>query len=201
MKEENLEASVSNDTWQSGGVHIVNKTGSLIPSHRRYGNHHLLYHRRCAGGSGGYLLCDQKTRQRRKIKRILPDCGKASAFSAAGDPACGRKPQDNGEAGRRNRYISGYSERRTLHEKTKSLHCVFSCCFFLQGCLCYCTRRSATGGIPMHQSRAITEYSQQAENINREEYEEDVARSSGVQCRSEGKSRPVSDDGRGKTTV
>lgn len=32
VKEENLEASVSNDTWQSGGVHIVNKTGSLIPS-------------------------------------------------------------------------------------------------------------------------------------------------------------------------
>lgn len=31
VKEENLEASVSNDTWQSGGVHIVNKTGSLIP--------------------------------------------------------------------------------------------------------------------------------------------------------------------------
>ena len=32
MKEANLEASVTNDTWQSGGVHIVNKTGSLIPS-------------------------------------------------------------------------------------------------------------------------------------------------------------------------
>lgn len=32
VKEENLEASVSNDTWQSGGVHIENKTGSLIPS-------------------------------------------------------------------------------------------------------------------------------------------------------------------------
>ena len=32
VKEDNLEASVSNDTWQSGGVHIVNKTGSLIPS-------------------------------------------------------------------------------------------------------------------------------------------------------------------------
>ena len=32
VKEANLEASVSNDTWQSGGVHIVNKTGSLIPS-------------------------------------------------------------------------------------------------------------------------------------------------------------------------
>lgn len=31
VKEDNLEASVSNDTWQSGGVHIVNKTGSLIP--------------------------------------------------------------------------------------------------------------------------------------------------------------------------
>lgn len=32
VKEANLEASVSNNTWQSGGVHIVNKTGSLIPS-------------------------------------------------------------------------------------------------------------------------------------------------------------------------
>lgn len=32
VKEDNLEASVSNDTWQSGGVHIVNNTGSLIPS-------------------------------------------------------------------------------------------------------------------------------------------------------------------------
>ena len=33
VKEANLEASVSNDnTWESGGVHIVNKTGSLIPS-------------------------------------------------------------------------------------------------------------------------------------------------------------------------
>ena len=32
VKEANLNASVSNDTWQSGGVHIVNKTGSLIPS-------------------------------------------------------------------------------------------------------------------------------------------------------------------------
>lgn len=32
VKEANLEASVTNDTWQSGGVHIVNKTGSLIPS-------------------------------------------------------------------------------------------------------------------------------------------------------------------------
>lgn len=32
VKEDNLNASVSNDTWQNGGVHIVNKTGSLIPS-------------------------------------------------------------------------------------------------------------------------------------------------------------------------
>ena len=32
VKEANLEANVTNDTWQSGGVHIVNKTGSLIPS-------------------------------------------------------------------------------------------------------------------------------------------------------------------------
>ena len=31
VKEANLEASVSNDTWQSGGVHIVNKTGDLLP--------------------------------------------------------------------------------------------------------------------------------------------------------------------------
>ena len=28
----NLEASVSNDTWQSGGVHVVNHTGSLLPT-------------------------------------------------------------------------------------------------------------------------------------------------------------------------
>lgn len=31
VREANLEASVSNDTWQSGGVHIVNKTGDLLP--------------------------------------------------------------------------------------------------------------------------------------------------------------------------
>ena len=31
VKETNLEASVSNDTWQSGGVHVVNKTGDLLP--------------------------------------------------------------------------------------------------------------------------------------------------------------------------
>ena len=31
VKNANLEASVSNDTWQSGGVHIVNKTGDLLP--------------------------------------------------------------------------------------------------------------------------------------------------------------------------
>ena len=32
VKNENLEASVSNDTWQSGGVHIVNKAGDLLPT-------------------------------------------------------------------------------------------------------------------------------------------------------------------------
>ena len=32
VKDSNLEASVSNDTWQSGGVHVVNKTGSLLPT-------------------------------------------------------------------------------------------------------------------------------------------------------------------------
>lgn len=32
VKEANLEASVENGVWQNGGVHIVNKTGSLIPS-------------------------------------------------------------------------------------------------------------------------------------------------------------------------
>ena len=31
VKEANLDATVSNNTWQSGGVHIVNKTGSLLP--------------------------------------------------------------------------------------------------------------------------------------------------------------------------
>ena len=32
VKDANLEASVSNDTWQSGGVHVVNHTGSLLPA-------------------------------------------------------------------------------------------------------------------------------------------------------------------------
>lgn len=32
VKEASLEASVSNDTWQSGGVHIVNKAGDLLPT-------------------------------------------------------------------------------------------------------------------------------------------------------------------------
>lgn len=32
VKDANLEASVSNDTWQSGGVHVVNHAGSLLPT-------------------------------------------------------------------------------------------------------------------------------------------------------------------------
>lgn len=32
VKEANLEASVSNDTWVSGGVHVVNKPGKALPS-------------------------------------------------------------------------------------------------------------------------------------------------------------------------
>ena len=32
VKEANLEASVSNGTWQLGGVHIINKTGDVLPS-------------------------------------------------------------------------------------------------------------------------------------------------------------------------
>ena len=32
VEEGNLEASVSNDTWQSGGVHVVNKAGSELPT-------------------------------------------------------------------------------------------------------------------------------------------------------------------------
>ncbi len=32
VKEANLDASVSNDIWQSGGVHIVNKAGDLLPT-------------------------------------------------------------------------------------------------------------------------------------------------------------------------
>lgn len=32
VKDANLEASVSNGAWQSGGVHIVNKAGSLLPT-------------------------------------------------------------------------------------------------------------------------------------------------------------------------
>ena len=31
VKDANVEASVSNDTWQSGGVHIVNKAGDELP--------------------------------------------------------------------------------------------------------------------------------------------------------------------------
>lgn len=31
VKDDNLEATVSNGTWKDGGVHIVNKTGSLLP--------------------------------------------------------------------------------------------------------------------------------------------------------------------------
>lgn len=32
VKEANIEASVSNDTWQSGGVHVVNNPGKALPS-------------------------------------------------------------------------------------------------------------------------------------------------------------------------
>ena len=32
VKENNLEASISNSVWQSGGVHVVNKSGDLLPS-------------------------------------------------------------------------------------------------------------------------------------------------------------------------
>ena len=32
VKDSNLEASVSNGTWQSGGIHVVNHTGSLLPT-------------------------------------------------------------------------------------------------------------------------------------------------------------------------
>lgn len=32
VKEENIEASVSNDTWQSGGVHVINTPGEELPS-------------------------------------------------------------------------------------------------------------------------------------------------------------------------
>ena len=32
VKEENIVASVSNDTWQSGGVHVVNTPGKELPS-------------------------------------------------------------------------------------------------------------------------------------------------------------------------
>ena len=32
VKQANLEASVSNGTWQNGGVHIVNKAGDLLPT-------------------------------------------------------------------------------------------------------------------------------------------------------------------------
>ena len=32
VKDANLEASVSNDTWQSGGVHVINKPGKALPS-------------------------------------------------------------------------------------------------------------------------------------------------------------------------
>ena len=32
VKDANLEASVSNGTWQTGGIHIVNNAGSLLPT-------------------------------------------------------------------------------------------------------------------------------------------------------------------------
>lgn len=32
VKEANIEASVSNDSWQSGGVHVVNNPGKALPS-------------------------------------------------------------------------------------------------------------------------------------------------------------------------
>ena len=32
VKEANLEATVSSDKWQEGGVHVVNQTGSLLPT-------------------------------------------------------------------------------------------------------------------------------------------------------------------------
>ena len=32
VKDANLEASVSNDTWQSGGVHVANEPGKELPS-------------------------------------------------------------------------------------------------------------------------------------------------------------------------
>ena len=32
VKDANLEASVSNDTWQSGGVHVINNPGKALPS-------------------------------------------------------------------------------------------------------------------------------------------------------------------------
>lgn len=32
VKDANLEANVSNDTWQSGGVHIINKTATCCPA-------------------------------------------------------------------------------------------------------------------------------------------------------------------------
>ena len=32
VKEANIDASVSNGTWQSGGVHVVNNAGSLLPT-------------------------------------------------------------------------------------------------------------------------------------------------------------------------
>src|SRR5699024_7295196 len=32
IEEDNLNATVEDGTWASGGVHVVNKTGSLLPS-------------------------------------------------------------------------------------------------------------------------------------------------------------------------
>lgn len=32
VEKANLEASVSNGTWQTGGIHVVNKAGSLLPT-------------------------------------------------------------------------------------------------------------------------------------------------------------------------
>ncbi|MDM8125104.1 SpaH/EbpB family LPXTG-anchored major pilin [Mediterraneibacter glycyrrhizinilyticus] len=64
VKEDNLEASVSNDIWQSGGVHIVNKAGDLLPTTGGMGTTILyIIGGVLAIGAGAVLIIRRRTRK------------------------------------------------------------------------------------------------------------------------------------------
>ena len=63
VKEANLEASVSNDTWQSGGVHVANKARQGAALHRRHGHRAVLYWRRACVVVGAAALFVLKKRK------------------------------------------------------------------------------------------------------------------------------------------